>query len=198
MLDARTYFKVKHVPAVHRRTMRFYKTSVEPPGGPVQRCSQGTVGAPAASKPHSCSPGPRPLQSPAVTPSMGTAHPGGGGARRTNNNNIQHGGRRSDTDRDPHSTRTWTGARTQSLGAAQERRGGGRQRGDRGGGTVGGWISHVSFHFLHHLLVGGGSTEWAVVPKGGTVLGVGADYIWWLVGGTTASREKMTNDGCHT
>lgn len=62
---------------------------------------------------------------------------------------------------------------------------------------MGGWISHVSFHFLHHL-VGGGSTEWAVVPKGGTVLGVGADYIWWLVGGTTASREKMTNDGCHT
>lgn len=50
--------------------------TVVPPGRLVQRYSPGTVGAPAASNPHSCSPGPEPLQSPPVPPAIGTACPG--------------------------------------------------------------------------------------------------------------------------
>ena len=123
------------------------KETVVPPGGPVQRCSQGTMGAPAASNPHSCSPGLEPLQSPAVLPAMGTARlgGGGGGGERTNNNNIQHAGPGSDANRDPphHSTKTWTGARTQRHTAAWES---GVRRGE-----VGLWVAtafQVSFHFL--------------------------------------------------
>ncbi|KAI4805277.1 hypothetical protein KUCAC02_009902 [Chaenocephalus aceratus] len=47
------------------------------------------------------------------------------GACSTNNNNIQHAGPGSKRDPPHHSTRTWTGARTQSHAAAWESRGGG-------------------------------------------------------------------------
>lgn len=42
----------------------------------VQRYSLGTVGAPAASNPHSCSPGLESLQSPPVPAAIGSACPG--------------------------------------------------------------------------------------------------------------------------
>lgn len=58
------------------------KKTVVPPGKLVQGFTaqnRTTLpgGAPAASNPHSCSPGLEPLQSPAVPPALETARPGG-------------------------------------------------------------------------------------------------------------------------
>lgn len=71
--------------------------------------------------------------------------PARGEPRSSNNNNIQHTGPGSDANCDPphHSSRTWTGARTQSLAAAWE------SRLRRGARWACGWLElMVRFHLL--------------------------------------------------
>lgn len=141
----------------------------------VQRCSLRTLGAPAASNPHSCSPGPEPLQSPTVPPASGTT---ARGACSTNNNNIQHAGPGSKRDPPHHSTRTWTGARTQSHAAAWESRGGGL------------WVAGAfRFHFTSCLVPPSPPFwRWRRVCREGHYAGgrdrsyICVDYIWKLVG----------------
>lgn len=102
-------------------------------------------GAPAASNPHSCSPGLEPLQSPAVPPALGTARlPGGQGALIiTTTSNMQARGQ----------TQTVTLPITapepgQEPGHRAPLQPGRAGLGEVKGGSVGGWSFQVCFHFL--------------------------------------------------
>lgn len=94
------------------------------------------------------------------------------GAQSANNNNIQHAGQGSDTNCDPphHSTRPWTGARTQSRCSL------GEQGGEGWGGAegVGLWVAEVfgllSLPATTTLLVEEeGLKNWLLCNMGGTV-----------------------------
>lgn len=117
--------------------------AVVPPGRPVQRCSQGTAGAPAASNPHSCSPGLEPLQSPAVPPALGTACLGGrgDGVLIITTSNMQARGQ-TQTVTLPI-TAMKPGQEPGHRATLQPGR-----AGWRGGGSVGVRSFPVSFHFL--------------------------------------------------
>lgn len=86
-------------------------------------------GAPAASNPHSCSPGLEPLQSPPVPPCFGDGPPEGGLGQRINNNNSQHAGPGSDAKHDPPRHSQENLDRSQDT---EPRRSLGERRGDAG------------------------------------------------------------------
>lgn len=139
-----------------------------PPGRLVQRYSLGTVGAPAASNPHSCSPGLEPLQSPPVPAAIGSACPGvAAGERSINDNNIQHADPGSDAKAWPSPTQD------QNLDRSQDRDAWcslGEQRADFWwwwGGRVCVWLKHSGLLFTsclvphQHWLEGGGGGYYA-------------------------------------
>lgn len=115
----------------------------------MQRYSLGTGGAPAASNPHSCSPGLEPLQSPPVPAAIGSACPGvAAGERSINDNNIQHADPGSDARAWPSPTQD------QNLDRSQDRDAWcslGEQRADSGGG--GSMCVAEAFRSLIHFLL---------------------------------------------
>lgn len=138
-----------------------------PPGRLVQRYSLGTVGAPAASNPHSCSPGLEPLQSPPVPAAIGSACPGVAvGERSINDNNIQHADPGSDAKAWPSPTQD------QNLDRSQDRDAWcslGEQRADFGevGGGASMCVAEAFRSLIHFLLSGGGFPEWVIMQQGG-------------------------------
>lgn len=151
---------------VLRRCSKYGWRTFVPPGRLVQRYSLGTVGAPAASNPHSCSPGLEPLQSPPVPAAIGSACPGVAvGERSINDNNIQHADLGSDAKAWPSPTQD------QNLDRSQDRDAWcslGEQKADfGGGGGVCVWLKHSGLLFTsclvphHHWLEGGGGGYYA-------------------------------------
>lgn len=133
----------------------------------------GLWGAPAASNPHSCSPGLEPLQSPPVPAAIGSACPGvAAGERSINDNNIQHADPGSDAKARPSPTQD------QNLDRSQDRDAWcslGEQRAGFGevGGPVCVWLKHSGLLFTsclephHHWLEGGGGGYYAAGWVGG-------------------------------
>lgn len=114
------------------------------------------------------------------------------GAQSANNNNIQHAGQGSDTNGDPphHSTRTWTGARTQphcSLG-------------EQGGvEDVGLWVAGafglLSLPATTTILGVGGGFEERIDMQGGVVNLICVDCICRWHDGLDLKMWRL-NDKC--